>query len=458
MNTRTRVALALMAVALLTIGAAPVADATGGPPPPDGEVCTVDVEQVQIAKHTRTRTFSIPGGWGAWSTPTLWSPLTDARWVDADDVPGPVWRDHASGFGWEREWALLPTGETRTVEREVPCPKKVPICHRNQGSPEWVLVEIAESAVPAHLAHQWGEDIYPVPEGGCPVLPEPTTRQTVVPVLDCEAQTVTTTTTNYRTPFVWSEDARDYVPGVEEVVGEPLVETRAATPSELASQECDRPEPPDPIVEVGEWVDGEKACGDASIEQTRTVTTTVYEWSQETWSYVPGEPTTETETRTIDLDPAEVEPCPTGSAVAETFCEADEFVVEVTNTGPDAETFRVQSLPLDLDPGETGEVRFDLPPDGTIWTVYVDVDVPVTETHPLGRVHVATLSDRVDCPEEETPPTTTPTTTPSAPPAPPAAEGTLPRTGSSTGVVVGLGAALVALGGVGVLVRRRYAV
>ena len=58
---------------------------------------------------------------------------------------------------------------------------KVSICHRDQGKPEWKEIEIAESALPAHLAHQWGADIYPVPDGGCPGAEVPTGVPTDVP-------------------------------------------------------------------------------------------------------------------------------------------------------------------------------------------------------------------------------------------------------------------------------------
>ncbi len=75
--------------------------------------------------------------------------------------------------------------------------KKVNICHRDQGHPEWKVIEISESALPAHLAHQWGADIYPVPEGGCPV-PETTTTQppeTTVPPTTVPETTVPPVTT-----------------------------------------------------------------------------------------------------------------------------------------------------------------------------------------------------------------------------------------------------------------------
>ena len=49
----------------------------------------------------------------------------------------------------------------------------VNICHRDQGSPVYKEITINANALDAHLHHQWGADIYPVPVGGCPTLPTP---------------------------------------------------------------------------------------------------------------------------------------------------------------------------------------------------------------------------------------------------------------------------------------------
>lgn len=77
----------------------------------------------------------------------------------------------------------------------IDCPsKKVNICHRDQGKPEWKVIEISENALDAHLAHQWGEDIYPVPEDGCPQPDSPVT--VVAGDVPCGATTVTFTITN----------------------------------------------------------------------------------------------------------------------------------------------------------------------------------------------------------------------------------------------------------------------
>src|SRR6185369_8369158 len=70
--------------------------------------------------------------------------------------------------------------------------QQVDICHHNQGKPGWVLIEIDESAVQAHLHHQWGKDIYPVPADGCP---NPCESFTYEKGDDDECEPTTTTTT-----------------------------------------------------------------------------------------------------------------------------------------------------------------------------------------------------------------------------------------------------------------------
>ena len=91
----------------------------------------------------------------------------------------------------------------------VPDDPKVRICHRNQGSPEWVEIEISESALPAHLSHQWGEDIYPVPEGGCPQPPPEECPEGQIGTLpdDCHEPQVDYTSDCVGTDWVISNDA-----------------------------------------------------------------------------------------------------------------------------------------------------------------------------------------------------------------------------------------------------------
>lgn len=60
---------------------------------------------------------------------------------------------------------------------------KVTICHHDNGKPGWKQIDVSTDALSAHLAHQWGADLYPVPEGGCPgaVSPEPSWTPTPTP-------------------------------------------------------------------------------------------------------------------------------------------------------------------------------------------------------------------------------------------------------------------------------------
>lgn len=75
----------------------------------------------------------------------------------------------------EGDQATVPEGYTEEdgVCTPVVDDKKIEICHRDQGNPEWKVIEISENALDAHLAHQWGEDIYPVPADGCSPPPPP---------------------------------------------------------------------------------------------------------------------------------------------------------------------------------------------------------------------------------------------------------------------------------------------
>lgn len=88
----------------------------------------------QVAKHTRTK-HKHRGGWSDWSEPELWSPLSHVAWVG--EIPDPDWRPHAQGHNWRREWALLPTGETRTV----PGPVESSGWVTDELPSPWVLVD-----------------------------------------------------------------------------------------------------------------------------------------------------------------------------------------------------------------------------------------------------------------------------------------------------------------------------
>jgi len=135
------------------------------------------------------------------------------------------------------------------------------------------------------------------------------------------------TTTNFETPPVYDEATRSWGPGVEVQVGQPVV--RAATAAELNEAECAQPPKPDDNVVSTEWVDGQFACGDTTVEQSRTVTTTKFTYDAETRTWVEGVPVVETETQTRNLTAAEQYPCATTTI---TTTPAD--VVEVLPPAP----------------------------------------------------------------------------------------------------------------------------
>ena len=125
-----------------------------------------EVVEHQVAKHTRTK-HKHRGDWSEWSEPELWSPPSHVAWVT--EIPVPEWRPHAQGHGWRREWALLPTGETRTI----PGPVESSGWTTEHLSGPWVLVD--ERTVQ-------GDEI-----------PCPTTT-TTVPVTSTTVPTTSTTT------------------------------------------------------------------------------------------------------------------------------------------------------------------------------------------------------------------------------------------------------------------------
>lgn len=99
---------------------------------------------------------------------------------------------------------------------------KVWICHRDQGKPEWKKIQIDKHALDAHLNHQWGEDIYPVPADGCPKPPPPESTTTTT--------TTSTTTTTTLPPTTTAS------PTTEPPTTPPTTEPPATTPETVAPQ------------------------------------------------------------------------------------------------------------------------------------------------------------------------------------------------------------------------------
>lgn len=68
-----------------------------------------------------------------------------------------------------------------------------------------------------------------------------------------------------------------------------------------------RPAQPDAVVEYGEWVDVRFIVTSLEVEQERTVTTTEYEWNDETFAWELGEPVETTETQTRPMTQEEID-------------------------------------------------------------------------------------------------------------------------------------------------------
>lgn len=68
----------------------------------------------QVAKFVRDRSKD-KGPWSEWSEPRLWEPLSHEDWVLEGDIPEPHWMPHHREAKYQRDWAVLPTGETKVV-------------------------------------------------------------------------------------------------------------------------------------------------------------------------------------------------------------------------------------------------------------------------------------------------------------------------------------------------------
>jgi len=162
-------------VVLLSLMVVSVVSATERPPEP---VCPKGEVEVTAATWVDAipEECSCPEGYEQsrkYADKCVKGPIWDLEYVDKDCTPavagywtGLECRPEIVGCGDE---AALNYNPDADVFDEALCEypeRKVKICHHNEGKP-YNEIEIAESALDAHLAHQWGGDIYPVPEGGC---------------------------------------------------------------------------------------------------------------------------------------------------------------------------------------------------------------------------------------------------------------------------------------------------
>ncbi|MEV5071037.1 hypothetical protein MRBLMI12_002656 [Microbacterium sp. LMI12-1-1.1] len=187
-----------------------------------------------------------------------------------------------------------------------------------------------------------------------PDQPEPEVSSTPREVKNCASTSVTVETTTVTTPYVWNGTA--WVLGTSSET----VETTNRPMTAAEKKDCPLPETPPTTTE---WADGEWACGDTTVTQTREVTTTTYAYDDE-GTAVPTV-TKNTETQPRPLTEAEIdENCPLAPGDIDSVCvgdvpylgyavtlpegfEADsETPVTITFVNPDGEDYVVENQPL----------------------------------------------------------------------------------------------------------------
>lgn len=134
--------------------------------------------------------------------------------------------------------------------------------------------------------------------------PKDKVTETEESTTDCGEEVVVTVTTTTTTPYIWDDEAEEWVLDEANASTEEDRETRALTEEEWA--DCN---PTTTKTTYGEWVDGEWECGDTTVTQTREVYTTVYHGEVAE----PTVTTTETQTRELTAEESEqdCEPTPT---------------------------------------------------------------------------------------------------------------------------------------------------
>ena len=191
---------------------------------------------------------------------------TSASTLDDDESPAadPDSGDNVDGDDSPSEQADLEDGESGSLGegRAGGPPDRITICHRTNGSSEYVEITISESAIDAHLNHPWGEDIIPAPPEGCPDAVDPTT--TVAPTTTDSSSTTTepattttepastttepattTTTTNTTTTTTTTSTTTTVVPPPGTTLP-PIVSTTTPSTTVPASTAPPSTDPPDP--------------------------------------------------------------------------------------------------------------------------------------------------------------------------------------------------------------------
>ena len=146
---------------------------------------------------------------------------------------------------------------------------------------------------------------FTIDEVDCPVSvveePDEAVSEWEFSAFDCETRTITETRTVTTTPYVVVNNVN--VLDTENATSVTETQTRLMSEDEL-DELCPIAEEPDATVVVGDWVIGTYECGDVTVEETRTVTTTPFVLVDREW--VAGESAETTETQTRSLTDAEI--------------------------------------------------------------------------------------------------------------------------------------------------------
>lgn len=339
-----RLAASGMLVAVLGIGAAgavstPVS-AVDTPDPQSG-ACYEQIAQMKyertvveygdvIEKETRTKSRKKEWDsnkhrlvWGEWSAYSAWTDWPGAGPVNDDGrARGPLKHGEHKGalLHWYREYRYVVVGQ---YEKGSSLEQSGWVTQPPAGE-GWVKV---------------GDQTVDGNQIPCPQPPPETEYGEWTGTPECGDETYEQTRTKTTTPYVLN--GFDWVPGT------PVVEVENQTVQVDEVEPCPIPEQPDDKVEYSEWVDGDSECGDTTVEQTRTKTTTSYVWvgpeaqTPGSWVLDTENSTTETETQIRDLTEDEIEPCPTPEKPDEKVeysewvdgeWECDDTTVEQTRT------------------------------------------------------------------------------------------------------------------------------
>jgi LPXTG-motif cell wall-anchored protein len=287
--------------------------------------------RAEATKDTDRNSPNLGGGWVVGNTFVIEGPAPHgsgednngkSKWERQYRYQATAERQTSTGFVYE--WFVanpgapwVSTGETRST---LPGPDDVQVVLYKDGA--WTTDTPGEPWVQIDKQTSYKNGVQ-IP---CDKKPDPkveTTSSSTCAPPGSTAATVTTTTTTTDWVLVDSKW----------VSGTPKVETstsyRPLTPEEANDPKC----APAPKVTTTEWQDGRFACGDTTVTQTRTVTTTPYKWEPseieeddsqvEALSLIDVKPVygrwvldtanakKVTETRTRNLKPEEIVPCPT---------------------------------------------------------------------------------------------------------------------------------------------------